>query len=72
MTDEQLDPNAEPQPEQMYSTTRVGELFEVSAETVRNWIEKGELKAVKLGGTYWRVASSEVIRFANQRFDLED
>lgn len=54
-------------PEKFYSTNKVAELFEVTSETVRNWIEEGKLKAVKVNGL-WRVPRDEVLRFANDRY----
>lgn len=43
--------------EQFYSTERVAEMFEVTVETVRDWISRGELKAVKVN-RQWRVPES--------------
>lgn len=56
--------------EKFYTTNKVGELFEVTAETVRNWIEEGKMKAMKINGQ-WRVPRSEVLRFANERYKGE-
>lgn len=53
--------------EQYLSTNSVAEMFDVTNETVRNWIQSGKLRAGKLAGL-WRVRKSEVIRFANEHF----
>lgn len=49
------------------STERIAELFEVTAETVRNWIEKGDLPGVKVNG-YYRVPLSAVRALAKERY----
>jgi excisionase family DNA binding protein len=54
------------QEEELYSTRKVAATFAVTTETVRNWIETGKLKAIKVN-THWRVPRSEVIRMAKER-----
>jgi excisionase family DNA binding protein len=51
----------------LWSTDKVAELFDVKPETVRNWIDQGKIKAIKLNG-YWRIRRSEVIRYGNANF----
>ncbi len=53
--------------ERFLSTNTIAEMFEVTNETIRNWIAEGKLKAFKLG-PIWRVPRSEVVRFANEHF----
>lgn len=56
-----------PSEEQFYSTKRVAELFDVTADTVNNWIKRGLLDAVKVAGTY-RVTQSSVRRLGNSKY----
>jgi excisionase family DNA binding protein len=53
--------------EVLFTTKKVGELFSVTTETVRNWIEKGELRAVLIQGRY-RIPKSEVVKLGNSKF----
>ena len=53
--------------EQFLSTTTVAELFEVTPETVRTWIEKGYLRAIKIDKAY-RVSRQSLRDFANSRY----
>jgi excisionase family DNA binding protein len=55
------------EPEPHLSTERIAELFEVTAETVRNWIEKGSLPGVKVNG-YFRIPLSAVRKLAKGRY----
>lgn len=55
-----------PPDEQYYSTKKVAELFDVSIETVGNWIKRGLIEGRKING-YWRVKRSSVHEFANAR-----
>lgn len=59
--------NDEFEKEKFLSTNTIAEMFEVTNETVRNWILADKLKAFKLG-PIWRVPRSEVVRFANENF----
>lgn len=43
----------------------VADMFSVTTETVRVWINTKQLPASKLGGRYWRVKRSDLIAFAN-------
>jgi excisionase family DNA binding protein len=47
------------------STRKVSERLDVTPRTVARWIRQGEIKAVKMGRV-WRVALSEVERFASR------
>jgi excisionase family DNA binding protein len=49
--------------EKLYTPEQVAELLQVEAETVRQWIRKKRLKAVKAGARLWRVRESEVEKF---------
>lgn len=55
------------EPEKLYSTTRVAELFSVTVETVGDWIKQGKLPgSVKVNGK-WKVPHSAVMALANGR-----
>lgn len=55
------------EPEPMMTTRQVAENFQVHVETVRNWINAGDLRAIRIGHK-WRIPKSEFVRFANERF----
>lgn len=50
----------------LLSTNKVAALFDVTAETVRDWISQGKIEGVKINNT-WRIRKSEVLRFGQQR-----
>jgi excisionase family DNA binding protein len=51
----------------LLSTKKIAALFDVTPETVRDWIEQGKLEgAVKINRS-WRVPKSKVMAFARQR-----
>lgn len=69
MTDIAPAPNDLPQ---LYTTKKIAELFMVTGETVRNWINTGKLKGTKVSGkNQFRVERAELIRFAKSHFNLE-
>ena len=51
--------------EQTYSVKRTAKHLGVSRQTVRNWIERGWLQAVKFGGRY-RVSRASVTDVAER------
>lgn len=53
--------------EPFISTNTVAEMFEVTNETVRNWIAAGKIKAFKVGPVY-RLRKKDVIDFANEHY----
>lgn len=53
------------------TTAEVATVFEVTTETVRDWITAGKLTAEKVN-SYNRVTKAEVARFARLRFGIED
>lgn len=62
----------------MYTVTQVAKVFNVTAYTVRVWLNTDNgLRGTKVGsgnrGT-WRISKQEMVRFANDRFgsDLTD
>lgn len=52
----------------LLSTQQIAEMFSVKRKTVEGWIRDGLLKGTKIGGRYWRVPESEMIRFANEKY----
>lgn len=62
--DEQQDGN-----EEYLRVSDVAKVFDVTSYTVRQWLNNGDLKGVKIGnGHYWRVAKSEIKRYADKRY----
>jgi excisionase family DNA binding protein len=47
----------------LHSIETVANKLNVSRQTVYAWIEKGSLKALKLGGTVYRVPEKELEHF---------
>lgn len=47
--------------EQLYTVKEVAAMFRVNAATVRNWIRKGQIQAMKIGGST-RIPASELAR----------
>lgn len=52
---------------ELVTTQWVADLFLVTVETVVEWINKGELRAMKLNN-YWRIDKASVIEFANRKW----
>lgn len=51
--------------EDLLTISEVAELLKVSDRTVRNWIEKGTIKAYRFGLVY-RIKKSDFDNFVNQ------
>lgn len=51
------------------STAKIAKMFDVTTETVRNWItcEPPKMAGVQVNGR-WKVRQSEVTRFANTKY----
>lgn len=54
--------------EEHYSTARVAEIFAVSQETIRNWINNDKIKARRLPGGHFRIPRSAVIEYGKHTF----
>lgn len=54
-------------PETLWTTQQVADAFQVTSETIRNWIGEGKLKAVKLGNE-WRIPNSDLATFTRERY----
>jgi len=44
--------------EKYYTVKEVAELLKVTERTVRNWIRKGQIKAIKIGRV-WRIPANQ-------------
>jgi len=53
-------PSSERKPDKGLSTTRAAEVLEVSARTVRNWIDRGQLEGWRIRGGVRRVDAGSV------------
>lgn len=55
---------------EFYSPRQVGEIFHVTPDTVRRWIQEGKLKASRPGGekSSLRISQNEVTRLAEERY----
>lgn len=51
----------------LYTTADVAKLVQVSPETVRNWLNEGKLKGVRLESA-WRIRRSDLISFLEERY----
>ena len=51
--------------EDLFTISEVAELLKVSDRTVRNWIEKGTIKAYRFGLVY-RIKKSDFERFVTE------
>lgn len=53
--------------EKMFTPEQIAEMFQVTGQTVRNWLSRGELKGMKLGTRAWRVKESDLEAFIKQQ-----
>jgi excisionase family DNA binding protein len=51
------------EPDQFLTVAEIAAQFKVNQQTVRNWIDRGELAGVRLGSRRVRVPASELARF---------
>ena len=51
----------------LYTTSQVAELCQVSAETIRRWLQEGTLKGIRLDNQ-WRIKRSDLLVFLNARY----
>ena len=57
----------EPVLETMWTVDQIAAAFQVSGETVRNWLNDNKLKGIKIGGQ-WRVPNSDLVEFTKARY----
>lgn len=50
----------------LYKTGQVADLCAVTSETVRRWINEGDLPAINIGG-FWRVRHHDLKKFLDDR-----
>lgn len=50
------------------SPKTVANYFDVTVPTIRKWISEGKITATKIGGSDWRIRTSEVHRLAQEKF----
>ena len=50
----------------LYSTAQVAKAFGVSDQTVRNWVDSGQLPVQTQGQRVWRFKREDIDRFAQQ------
>lgn len=55
-----------------YTTQSISDIFEVSVETVRDWISRGELKAMRITGGQFRISKSDLESFIASRYAAEE
>lgn len=51
----------------LMTTRKVAKMFDVSAETVRNWLTSGQLEGIKVNG-FWRVTEESARALATAKF----
>lgn len=51
--------------EQLFTTDEAAELLKVHPETVRNWIRRGDLAAIRVGRN-WRIKRPDLERIAER------
>lgn len=52
--------------------SEVAKIFEVADYTVREWLKDGKIEGSKTPGGQWRIARTEVERFANEIYGEKD
>lgn len=55
----------------LLSTAKVGEMFDVKPETIRDWIKNGKIAGVKVNRS-WRVRKSVAVAFGEARYGDPD
>jgi excisionase family DNA binding protein len=56
--------------DQLYTTKAIAEIFDVTAETVRNWIITGKLKGTQVNGKQYRVKRTDLLDFAKRHYNV--
>ena len=49
-----------------YDPDEVAEMLGVSANTVREWLRKGKMAGVKLGGKIWKIRQVDIDQFIQE------
>jgi excisionase family DNA binding protein len=58
-----------PKLQMLYTTKQVAEMFQVSTETVRKWIDKGQLKAIRVN-SFYRIPLENIQALAQQKYGI--
>lgn len=53
--------------ETYWTVPQIARAYQMTSETVRNWIIDGKLRALKIGNE-WRVANADLIEFTEKRY----
>lgn len=57
--------------EKMYTVQEVAQQLRVSERTVRNWVERGELRVFRIGKRGYRIPESDLLAFIESRKQRE-
>ena len=55
------------QDDKMHTVSEVAQRLRVSDRTVRNWVERGELKVFRIGKRGYRIAESDLLAFIERK-----
>src|SRR5688572_17713467 len=58
--------------EKMFTTKEVADYFKVAEPTVRDWINRGDLRAIRLGGKSWFIPASALDRTIKEKTSEQD
>lgn len=56
-----------PDLETLWTVEQVAAAFQVTTETVRDWIKDGDLPAYKLG-VQWRIKNADLVEFMERKY----
>jgi excisionase family DNA binding protein len=56
-----------PMQEKMYTVQEVAQQLRVSERTVRNWVERGELRVFRIGKRGYRIPESDLLVFIEKK-----
>jgi|GraSoi2013_115cm_1033766.scaffolds.fasta_scaffold805791_1 excisionase family DNA binding protein len=62
-----INDGVKPMQERMFTVQQVAQQLQVSDRTVRNWVERGELRVFRIGKRGYRIAESDLIEFIERR-----
>jgi len=57
--------------QKLYTPEEVAAVLKVKPRTVMEWLRKGKLKGVKIGGKLWRIKESDLQTFIEQGWAME-
>jgi excisionase family DNA binding protein len=60
-----------PMQEKMYTVQEVAQQLRVSERTVRNWVERGELRVFRIGVRGYRIPETDLLAFIEKRKQKE-